>query len=1545
MIMATENARSRRRIPSLLIPLCLVLAGAAWLPARHAAAQETERPLRPAPVSAEGTLHRQAPLPATPPPTPKSGARVQWTVPQDSLVTLRYDDDHLHVLDGAGRSRLFLTGAGPDGAAATRFAVPPGAVLDRVLIAPFFRNQFAGFDAPRDVAVTIWDDAGGQPGNELFSLPVDLGPAYLAIDPNVPCVLTDNNSTDPCPLSNFFEVDLSAHAGALADLPSVIHVGYKEQGPDTNYVVIAPSQFSGENVSHVFLSGGIRAALWDVSLQNGADMTNTVIPVRAVFRIDTPDFAIHDTGTIRTAITDQGNIGWTGFNPNVFADSTSVGVGFELDGVNLLFEGGFLMGTGVTQISSSVRGAGGDPPGTVQEADFRMKPGTELFLGPGTTTAEEGRVVWEDTPADAPTGVLVTQQSYADTSPGRAGFVVFRYILTNTTAARISGLHAGLFFDWDLNADARDFARYDAARRMSIVQNAANAPGMLVGTALLAPEAGNMHRAIDNAAELFEDGFTDDEKWAYLSGGVQTPALDALDVSTLSGAGPFTLEAGCSAELVFALVAGTSSAALEQNADTARQLWEEALQALDTGVGPAFTAALPDTAVTVGNTLTFAYRAAPKDACPAPITYRLLEAPEGATLDAESGLLAFTPVAGQEGTHPLTVEASDGNLRALARAVLTVTPAGGNRPPVVENPIPDLVLPPGDTFTADLTTVFSDPDGDPLSFFPPTLSDPSVASADLSGNTLVVTALEFGDTQVIVSALDPNDAVARDTFMVAVRAEATYETRLSGIHMVPDAVPSTGTGQFTVRLNTRGDTLTLTGSFEGLGSTYAASHLHEAGVTANGPVRITLQPTLATDGRSATYEAENNTFALPANLRQALETGNLYVLIHSATHPGGEIRGQLYLQPNNPPPPPAITSPEAGAFFDVQADPDAPFRVTWEAVDDPDGHTVFYAWQLATTDDFATLQVSERAGTNTSFEIPSSTLDALLNDAGVQPGGAVTWYHRVVATDGSAPSAGTPRPVTLSRGPNEAPAVAHTPAAPTVSAGQDVTVSATITDASGLSRAVVRYRQGGTTAFTEVVMTPSGNTYTATIPASAVTARGLQYFIRAEDAMGLATDAGPFTLRVRIEGEGLRSFTLTGGSNQNAYRLVSVPLALDDTAPRAVLEDDLGPYDDTRWRLFGLRPDQSYAEFPGTAAMTAGTAFWLIVSESTAFDTGPGTSNPLEEPFTIALHERWNFIGTPFAFDVPLSRVRLASGAPLTLHAYNGAWSEHTGALQPFRGYAVFASTADELLIDPFDGSSKAPVAPRLERAAWHIRIRARVQQARDENNLLAAVPSASKGRDAFDQPEPPVIGAYVSVYFPHPEWDFLVDHFSTDARPEPVEAETWTFEVRTNIEDRVELDFEGLETVPASFEVWLVDPDLKLWHDVRATPGYAFEATGEDRPKRFELIVARPEQVQQRQAEMRPRQYSLQNFPNPFNPATTLHYGLPEEGPVTLVVYNLLGEQVAVLLDRTWKPAGYHTAHWDGRDDAGRPVASGVYLGTLRAGSTVLTKTMVLVK
>ncbi|MBL6992221.1 MAG: T9SS type A sorting domain-containing protein, partial [Bacteriovoracaceae bacterium] len=93
------------------------------------------------------------------------------------------------------------------------------------------------------------------------------------------------------------------------------------------------------------------------------------------------------------------------------------------------------------------------------------------------------------------------------------------------------------------------------------------------------------------------------------------------------------------------------------------------------------------------------------------------------------------------------------------------------------------------------------------------------------------------------------------------------------------------------------------------------------------------------------------------------------------------------------------------------------------------------------------------------------------------------------------------------------------------------------------------------------------------------------------------------------------------------------------------------------------------------------------------------------------------------------------------------------------------------------------------------------------------------------------------------------------------------------------------------------------------------------------------------------PKQFYLnQNYPNPFNPTTTIQYGLPEDASVSLTIYDIQGNEI-ITIDSGLQSAGWYHHTWNGLDDYGQPVSTGLYLARLHAESYSKTIKMVYLK
>jgi hypothetical protein len=578
-------------------------------------------------------------------------------------------------------------------------------------------------------------------------------------------------------------------------------------------------------------------------------------------------------------------------------------------------------------------------------------------------------------------------------------------------------------------------------------------------------------------------------------------------------------------------------------------------------------------------------------------------------------------------------------------------------------------------------------------------------------------------------------------------------------------------------------------------------------------------------------------------------------------------------------------------------------------------------------------------------------------DTGLSP--STTYFYRVYAYNdaGDGPYSEIVWATTSALDTEGPSIVIQQPSPP--AAGVATTITATINDTSGVQSAMLWYRPGGGTV-SSVTMSGGNGDYSGTIPSSAVTPSGVGYYVEAldmSDNSNREPAVGYQSLQVSVSGEGVVcSSPQPGGSQQTAYRLVSIPMDASSDSPAAVLVDDLGAYDNTRWRFFELNPDQGYTEYPNTNPMIPGKAFWLIVHEGgKVIDTGPCLSVPTGGEYQLPVHAGWTLVGNPFNFSIPVTNLRFASGSEqAVLRSYAGAWNDPTAAavtvMEPFQGYAVSSQSATQLLVDPILPSGGVLAKSALEDSvAWTIRVHARCQDALDVDNIALASRGASREFDSLDRPEPPVIGGYVSVCFPHPEWETVFRTYSVDARPIPQEGDVWLVEVRSNIRDLVHLRFKGVEAIPAETGVVLFDEATNASLNLREVQEYSFANTREDIARRLKIIVGNQDFVmaELEKAGVYPLAFGLsQNFPNPFNPLTTIGYSLPAPSHVTMKLYDMVGREVATLVEGLQAP-GRRSVVLDGSR-----LASGVYYYRMRAtavegsaASYVQTRKLLLLK
>ncbi|MDZ7317061.1 MAG: T9SS type A sorting domain-containing protein, partial [candidate division KSB1 bacterium] len=531
---------------------------------------------------------------------------------------------------------------------------------------------------------------------------------------------------------------------------------------------------------------------------------------------------------------------------------------------------------------------------------------------------------------------------------------------------------------------------------------------------------------------------------------------------------------------------------------------------------------------------------------------------------------------------------------------------------------------------------------------------------------------------------------------------------------------------------------------------------------------------------------------------------------------------------------------------------------------------------------------------------------------------------------------------------------------------RQLTLRAVVSDNDTLTVVKLLYRRGGQRRFVEKQMKKvSGALYEGEIPGSEVTVRGVEWAISAIDGVNESrypTEAPAAGVRVRVTGGNQQGLTmpwpLPSGSEQDAYRMISLPLEPDKSSPKDIFEDDFGPYDPHVWRLFQWEPLEAiYLEYPQISAVRPGAAYWLITAkEGVTLDSGPGTSVNTVTPFVVVLKKGWNDIASPFAFPVDWRDVRWASAVDTQKvqgpHAYIGRWQypfENT-VMQPWQGYAVYSEAEDFTITIPALEAQPALAKknpferPNIE---WSMQIIAKMNKAEDSANYLGFAKDATEKWDyGLDYVEAPAIGSYIQLYFPHSDWQLAADQYTTDFRPVGQGA-VWHIEAAAQTAGEAVLIFRFFGPLKNSLSLMLADVEAGTSIDLRADSLYIFRFTDNQQIRRFSLFAGNEKFIKEHQDEL-PQvadTYSmLQNHPNPFNHSTIISFRIDKAAEINLAVYNLLAQKVKQIYQGPIQ-GGFYQFSWDARDDAGREVGTGIYILRLETPDFASTRKLVYIR
>ena len=359
-----------------------------------------------------------------------------------------------------------------------------------------------------------------------------------------------------------------------------------------------------------------------------------------------------------------------------------------------------------------------------------------------------------------------------------------------------------------------------------------------------------------------------------------------------------------------------------------------------------------------------------------------------------------------------------------------------------------------------------------------------------------------------------------------------------------------------------------------------------------------------------------------------------------------------------------------------------------------------------------------------------------------------------------------------------------------------------------------------------------------------------------------------------------------------------------------------------------------------------GRSYWFRheYEDPVVFSEDSSTAMPLEN-YTIKLEQGWNMVGNPFSFPVQYEKDSNIDD-PITWESIGKKFGvAPQNELQPWNGYAVYASAESDLVLIPFqEQDSSAQRVANID--GWYLNLKAESPNFFHHASQIGRHENAYNGQDLYDTPQLPDMNETISL---------LMDlngnssfRYTKDIRDLDELNGVWNLRLDGNSDERSMVLSGVLKgSIPEGLRIAIVDiQERKVSHEIlnqgltiKKDPNLDYD---------LKLVAGDIDYVATMTEEILnniPSVYSLsQNYPNPFNPVTKMNYALPKRSRVIISVYNVLGQEVTTLLNKE-QDYGYHTVTWNGTDRIGKQVASGVYFARLTTKNFSQTKKMLMLK
>jgi len=485
------------------------------------------------------------------------------------------------------------------------------------------------------------------------------------------------------------------------------------------------------------------------------------------------------------------------------------------------------------------------------------------------------------------------------------------------------------------------------------------------------------------------------------------------------------------------------------------------------------------------------------------------------------------------------------------------------------------------------------------------------------------------------------------------------------------------------------------------------------------------------------------------------------------------------------------------------------------------------------------------------------------------------------------------------------------------------------------------------------------------IPANNINLRGLEYYFRAVEN-GMVSylpetdhDIYPYRLKTSVSDYAMQ------GIEDSTWQMIGFPYDISPNDFASVFGDNLGMSGGENWRIAKWNAaGGEYMLDSANSTIARNQGYWFWTYNPVSIDAG-GFS-PFPDTFMvedslwyadISINQGWNQISAPFPVPILWSTCKADYGIENALWEYSsgyGLTSSYVLAdtLKPFEGYWVNneASGTRHIYVPLRRAPISQPVAKTniKNENEWQTNIALSCGKIQDRANIIGFKTDALDSYDRYDLSEPPVCpGDYVSMAFINSSEQGKKVLLSGDYRPLSSRVTNYEVIMKSNLNRPAHLNLTDTMSIPDNIMFVLYDTRRDNAYEIKRGKKLTLPDIPTPDGIKYNLIVGDKNYIELQGLELSlmPDRFQVgQNYPNPFNPSTRIDFSLPVPQKTELEIYNILGQKIRTLVDEQL-PAGNHSYQWDGVNDEGRSVGSGIYFYRLKTEKFTGSKKMMLVK